>query len=68
MVTVTRNRSLKRELDLTENNNTYFVIYNVHFFLGGGGGVVVAESDGVICIYIYAYAYIDFVNVSFIKL
>jgi len=31
MATMTRNRSLKRELDLTENNNTYFVIYNVHF-------------------------------------
>jgi len=47
MATMARNRSLKRELDLTENNNTYFVMYNVHFW----GGVVVAESDGVICIY-----------------
>jgi hypothetical protein len=62
MATMTRNRSLKRELDLTENNNAYFAIYSVPFV---GVGVVVAESDGVICIYKYVT---NFVNVSFIKL
>jgi len=58
---MTRNRSLKRKLDLTENNNTYFIIYSVHFL----GGMLVADSDDVICIYKYVT---NFVNVSFIKL
>jgi hypothetical protein len=61
MTTVTGNRSLKRELDLTEiKNSTYFVIYSAFF-----GGVVVAESDGAMCMYKYVT---NFVNVSIIKL